>query len=69
MQVCITYDNAEKGQGFYIDLVKKEYTKEEQKKYRYSCEAECLGFSQDKDEALRIAHSIAKKYNCKVSED
>lgn len=67
MQVCITYDNAEKGQGFYIDLVKREYTEEEQKKYGCSCEAECVGFSENEDEALEIAHSIAKQYNCEVS--
>ena len=32
MNVNVTYDNAEKGRGYYIDLVKREYTEEEQKK-------------------------------------
>ena len=67
MQICVTYDNAEKGKGYYIDLVKREYTEDEQKQYGCSCDAENVGFSEDYENALEIANSLAKQYSCEVS--
>lgn len=67
MQVCVTYDNAEKGKGYYIDLVKRDYTEEEQKRNGCSCEVENVNFSEDYEKALEIANSLAKKHDCKVS--
>ena len=68
MNVNVTYDNAEKGRGYYVDLVKREYTEEEQKKYGCTFDVDCVGFSENKENALEIAYSIAKEYDCEVCE-
>lgn len=64
MNINVTFDNAEQGEGYYIDLVTK--VSKETSKNNCDLEVTNIGFAKDKKVAIIYADTMAKEFDCKV---